>query len=144
MKPYLVLGACAVLAACSPPKASEDAPPDVSSAAVSSSAAISSSPVAAAELPGGFLGVWDANPACPSASDTKLTVSTTDLTFFESGATIRKVTVRSANEAVIDADFSGEGETWSRSLSIKLGADGKTLTTDEGTDKQVVRTRCKR
>jgi len=143
MKRYLILGACLCLAACSPPKASQDAPADAPSAAAPASSAAASASEAAAELPAGFLGVWDVNPACPSTSDTKLTVSATDLTFFESGATIRKVTVKSPNEAVIDADFSGEGETWSRSLHLKLSDDGKLLTTDESTDKAVTRTRCK-
>lgn len=145
MKLYLVLGACAVLAACSPPKASEDAPADKASAAApaSSAAASSVSEVAAAELPAAFLGVWDVNPKCPSTSDTKLTVSATELTFFESGGTIRKVTVKSADEAIVEADFSGEGDTWSRAMPLKLGEGGKTLTTDEGTDKAVTRSRCK-
>jgi len=144
MKLHLVLGACAFLAACSPPKASEDAPPDASStAAPASSATASSTGAVAAGLPAGFLGVWDANPACPATSDTRLTVSAADLTFFESSAAIKKVTAKSSNEAVVDADFSGEGETWSRSLHLKLSDDGKLLTTDEGTDKAVIRTRCK-
>ncbi len=144
MKLYLVLGACAFLAACFPPKASDDAPADASSAAApaSSAAASSASEVATAELPAGFVGVWDVNPACPATSDTKLTVSATDLTFFESGGNIRKVTVKSADETIVDADFSGEGDTWSRSVHMKLSDDGKTLTTDEGTDKAVIRSRC--
>lgn len=143
MKLYLVLSVCALLSACSPPKASEDAPTDTSSAAAPvSSVAASSSETAAVELPAGFLGVWDVNPACPATSDTKLTVAATELTYFESGATIRKVTVKSATEAVVDADFSGEGETWSRSVHLKLGDGGKTLTADESTDKAVTRSRC--
>ncbi len=144
MKLFLALGACVIFAACSAPKASDDAPPDTSSVAASASSAAASAPeVASAELPAGFLGVWDANPACPATSDTKLTVTATDLTFFESGATIRKVTVKSATDAVVDADFSGEGETWTRSMHLELSGDGKTLTTDGGTDKAVARSRCK-
>jgi hypothetical protein len=141
MKLYLLLGACAFVAACSPPKASEDAPAESLSAAAP--AAARSSEVSVAELPAAFLGVWDADPACPSTSDTRLTVSAAELTFFESGAMIKKVTVKSPDEAIVDADFSGEGETWSRSVHLKLGDDGKTLTSDEGTDKAVTRTRCK-
>lgn len=143
MKLFLTLGACVMLAACSAPKASDDPPPDASSSAAPASEAQSPPEVAAAELPAGFLGVWDVNPACPATSDTKLTVSATDLTFFESGAAIRKVTVKSSDETIVDADFSGEGETWSRSLHLTLGDGGKTLTTDEGTDKEVRRSRCK-
>lgn len=142
MKLFVALGVCAILAACSPPKASSDAPGDASSAAASDAAASSVAVAPASELPAGFVGVWDANPACPATSDTKLTVSSEELTYFESSATIRKITVTSLTDLVVDADFSGEGETWTRAIHLVLGDDGKTLTTDEGTDKEVKRVRC--
>jgi hypothetical protein len=125
----LVMGLC--LAACTPAKSTADT-------SASSEATLAPQAVM---LPEGFIGRWDASlEACKATSDMKLTITQTELTFWESAGHISAVTVKSSDDIIIKADFSGEGEQWQRDLHLELSENGQILTLDG--DKGSIRHRC--
>jgi hypothetical protein len=145
MKARILLMAAACLAACSPQpdKKTDSASASVSEAAsvaVPSAASVSS---VAAILPAGFVGKWDAPPKPCNTSyraEMQLDVTPTELSFFESGGTIKSVKVDSPTDVVAEVAMSGEGETWDKSMHMVLTDNGNTLTIDEG--KGGIRVRC--
>lgn len=147
MKTHILLVAALCLAACSPQtqtpvdSASESQSEAVSS--VVSSAAPVSSAAAVATLPAGFVGKWDEGPKPCSTeyrSQMQLDIAATELSFFESGGTVKSVKINSPTDIVAEVAMAGEGDTWTSSMHMVLTDDGKTLTIDEG--KAGVRTRC--
>ncbi|ESQ84346.1 hypothetical protein AEAC466_08305 [Asticcacaulis sp. AC466] len=115
---YLCLAACA---------------PAISTGAAASTPAAAARSLAATAtvLPKKFVGHWDADlAACKAISDMKLTVTQTQLIFWESSGTITGVIVHAPNDVTVNAAFSGEGEQWNRVLHLVLNGDGQGLTID--------------
>lgn len=76
-----------------------------------------------------------------AAAAMELQVTPDRLIFHESVGTIRRVTRKGEDSVVIDAAFTGEGESWNRRLELRASGDGRELTVaNDG--QSVVRKRC--
>ncbi|QNE33259.1 hypothetical protein F1C10_01780 [Sphingomonas sp. NBWT7] len=96
-------------------------------------------------MPPAFLGRWGLVPAdCTSTrGDAKglMTVEADRLTFYESRATISKLTAVSPTELRASLAFSGEGQEWTQETPLVLEDNGNALT--RVADGQTLRyTRC--
>ena len=147
MKTHSLLIAVLCLTACSPqPSDKVDSASASSEAApviVSSAAPVSSIAAAVTTLPSGFVGKWDEGPKpCGTSyrSQMQLDIAATEMSFFESGGTVKSVKVTSPTDIVAEVAMAGEGDTWTSTMHMVLTDDGKTLTIDEG--KAGIRTRC--
>ena len=60
----------------------------------------------------------------------KLLIGAEKLEFWESEASVKSVQ-KSGRHIKVTADYTGEGENWTRTTSYTLSADGKTLTSDD-------------
>ncbi len=149
MKVHILLVAALCLTACSPQtqtpadSVSASASETETASVVASSAAPVSSAAAIATLPAGFVGKWDEGPKpCSAAyrSQMQLDIAASEMSFFESGGTVKSVKVNSPTDIVAEVAMAGEGETWTSKMHMVLTDDGKTLTIDEG--KAGVRKRC--
>ncbi|HUD91137.1 hypothetical protein [Sphingobium sp.] len=75
------------------------------------------------------------------AADLELSVAPDELVFHESVGKVKAVRTRDNGLVAVDAAFTGEGQSWTRTLQMRPSADGKTLTiTNDGT--AVTRKRC--
>lgn len=127
MKAYALIILAVGLAACTPAKFT----PEADRTASAESASASGLAPAAVLLPEGFTGRWDASvAACKATSDMKLTVTQSEITFWESSGRITSVTVNGPDDVTVKAAFSGEGEQWQRDLHLVLTNKGDTLTID--------------
>lgn len=74
-------------------------------------------------------------------ADLELTVAPDQLVFHESVGTVKAVRTGEDRRVAVDAAFTGEGQSWTRTLLMRPSADGRTLTImNDGT--AVVRKRC--
>ncbi len=63
------------------------------------------------------------------------------LLFHESVGTVKQVNQDANGRAAVEAAFTGEGQSWTRTLALTLSKDGKALTVvNDGT--AVTRKRC--
>lgn len=70
-----------------------------------------------------------------------LEVNPRELLFHESAGTVKKIEAAPNDATRVTADFTGEGESWTRTLLLKQSADGQRLTiTQQGST--VTRKRC--
>ncbi len=93
-------------------------------------------------IPASLQGHWSGVTArCGDRSDDQeLTIDPGKLVFHESVGTVDRVE-RKADGYAVRAEFTGEGQSWTRTVTFKPSADGKTLTmTNDGT--AVTRKRC--
>lgn len=75
------------------------------------------------------------------AADLELSVAPDQLVFHESVGTVKAVRMRDDGMVVVNTAFTGEGQSWNRTLQMRPSADGRTMTiTNDGTT--VVRKRC--
>ncbi|MDV6329453.1 hypothetical protein [Asticcacaulis sp. 201] len=119
----LCLAACAPAVSTGANASSQPVPSDASSASLAPTATL---------LPGGFAGRWDADlAACHGNSDMKLTITQTELTFWESTGQITGVIIKTPSDVTVKAAFSGEGEQWNRDLHLVLSHNGQTLKVDD-------------
>lgn len=98
---------------------------------------------AAAAIPVSLQGRWTGiTDRCGDKSaDLDLTVSGDSLIFHESVGTVKGVTSGPGGRVRVDADFTGEGQSWSSHLDLRPSANGRELTiTNDGT--AVTRKRC--
>lgn len=93
-----------------------------------------------AVIPLKFRGKWADRPElCNSdAAEMNMQIGAGKLEFWESQAAVKSVQ-QNGQKITITADYRGEGETWTRTTSYTLSADGGTLTSDDGTS----RVKCK-
>lgn len=88
-------------------------------------------PDAGTDIPVALHGRWGLVPAdCTSTrGDNKglLTINGTTLRFYESVGTLGKVAERGAGRIVADFAMTGEGQEWTRRMTLDTGDDGKTL-----------------
>jgi len=90
-----------------------------------------------------FRGEWDTAPAaCESGeSDGHLSLSATRIAFYESIGPVTSVRLQGPLDIVVDAQMSGEGETWLAHYHFRLSRDKRSLSLlDEG--QPVVYQRC--
>ena len=102
------------------------------------------SPAAAEQtdiIPTTFQGEWNRRlDHCGTGlNDSALRVEPRVMRFYESRGDVRRVARTGERAASIEADFEGEGETWSETVQLTLSADGEQLTT--GSDEP--RRRCR-
>lgn len=83
-------------------------------------------------IPPAFLGRWGLVPAdCTSmGGDNKglMTVESDRLTFYESRASVAKISTTSATEVQVTLAFSGEGQEWTQDTPLVLEDNGNGLT----------------
>lgn len=94
-------------------------------------------------IPVGMQGRWaGAAERCgDKAAALELTVTPDQLLFHESVGTVKSVTQDKDGRAAVEAAFTGEGQSWTRTLALRTSADGKALTVvNDGT--AVTRKRC--
>lgn len=87
-------------------------------------------PVAENDISFSFQGDWSGlREKCndPSAVQ-KLTITPDTLVFHESVGTVQSVTPRPDGTTAVKAAFTGEGQSWTRTLSLKGAQDGQRLT----------------
>jgi len=91
--------------------------------------------VPAAAIPAAFQGRWGMVPGdCTSTrGDNKglITVDSDSIKFYESRATLAKVTMNAPENFTGDFNFSGEGQTWTKSQNLKLTGSSNTLIRSE-------------
>lgn len=74
-------------------------------------------------------------------ADLELQITPKELIFHESVGTIMRVTQQTTGEVMIDAAFTGEGQSWTRKLKARLSSGGQTLTiANDG--QSAIRKRC--
>jgi len=107
---------------------------------------VPSAPVATEEpaglIPAAMRGRWTglADDCSDDASEMALTVTPDRLLFHESEGVARAVDPVDGGVAV-QADFTGEGQSWTRQIMLRPSADGRRLTVvNDGMD--VIRKRC--
>jgi len=135
---FSIVVAAILLAACSCSGPAESA--SLTSADAQSSSASAMAP-ATTFLPDGFAGKWDAKGGCTGSSDMALTITQTEMTFWESTAQITGVTVKSPEDVTVQAAFSGEGQTWTSPLHLTLSDNGNTLVVERDGE-SATRVRC--
>ena len=71
----------------------------------------------------------------------ELRITAASLVFHESVGTVRRVTRGADGRLTVEAAFTGEGDSWNRTLTLRPSADGRQLTiVNDG--EAVVRKRC--
>lgn len=91
------------------------------------------------DLQGRWTGV--SNRCGDRAADLELNILPDQLVFHESVGTVEAVTPGAKGEVAVKAAFTGEGQSWTRTLTLRPAADGATLTiVNDGT--AVTRKRC--
>ena len=98
---------------------------------------------AAGAIPAAMQGRWAgvADRCGDRSASLELTVTPDQLLFHESVGTVKDVQAEEDGRAVVKADFTGEGQSWTRTLALRLAEDGKALTiVNDGT--AVTRKRC--
>lgn len=85
-------------------------------------------------IPSEFHGKWAASAdLCNSDSSAlALQIKPEKLEFWESLAKVTSAE-QDGQRLTVTADYTGEGETWTRTTSYTLSLDGQTLTSDDGT-----------
>lgn len=94
-------------------------------------------------IPAALQGQWTgAKEKCGDpASVQALQVTPDELIFHESAGTITKVVRGEKGAVAIDADFTGEGESWTKRLEMRLADGGQRLSvTNDG--QTIIRKRC--
>lgn len=81
-------------------------------------------------IPAAMQGRWaGAAERCgDKAAALELTVMPDQLLFHESVGTVKRVTQGDDGRAAVEAAFTGEGQSWTRTLALTLSKDGKALT----------------
>lgn len=97
-------------------------------------------------VPAGFIGEWNSDPNdCGKGhGEGTLTIEAHRIFFYESGGPIEGVTLKAPNLVQIAARLTGEGETWTDVTTLRLSADGRTLTdaSDPAEPSPMRRVRC--
>ena len=86
-------------------------------------------------IPEALQGRWGlvAADCDPARDDAKglMTVTKTSLAFYESRAVLGAVHGRSASRITADFAFAGEGQTWSRRISLRISEGGQDLVRED-------------
>ncbi len=95
--------------------------------------------IAAGPVPARFRGEWRTSAKnCGDASDSMgLTITATQLIYYESEGKVRRATSTGPGQLSITADYTGEGDSWTKQSSLRL-TDAGALVLDG-----VTRVRCR-
>lgn len=96
----------------------------------------------ASTIPAAFRGRWAGDAASCSGprDEMALTITGDTLRFYESEGRVEAVDIASPRDATVEADFTGEGESWRDTRRLALSENGDTLTiTIAGTSSTRVR-----
>ena len=103
--------------------------------ATNNAAANDAMPVPLTVIPAAFHGRWGMVPAdCTSTrGDAKglIVVDASSIKFYESRATLAKVTMDAPENFTGDFKFTGEGQTWTKPQNLKLTGSSNTLIRSE-------------
>jgi hypothetical protein len=136
----LALGLAGALAACNPAPAPTPAPEPAPSPTPTPAPNPAPTPTPATTIPTQFHGSWNADPkGCVTpTNDSRLTITASELRFWESSGPVTGVTVFGPNEIEVKATLSGEGETNAVTYRYRLSEDGETLTdvTNDGYERR--------
>lgn len=100
-------------------------------------------PPASGPIPAALQGRWTGvtDKCGDRAADLELNILPDQLVFHESVGTVEAVTSGADGQLSVGATFTGEGQSWSRTLTLRPAADGSRLTIiNDGT--AVTRKRC--
>jgi hypothetical protein len=124
MKPYYVLLAGALLAAC--------APIDVSTAP----SGATGDQLVLETIPAEFRGTWTykQDGRHPPGGENPTVIGATTWTGHESEGQVKSVRVGSENDISVTTAMSGEGETWVDQNRLRLSPDGTVLTVVDSSD----------
>lgn len=95
-------------------------------------------------IPEKFHGEWNTTLTdCGTANnDSRLTISATDMQFYESGGAVRGAFMHGPYEILIVLDMSGEGSSWMTSFKWTISSDGSYLSDRSVDGSLFVRYRC--
>lgn len=116
----LLLAACGQRTPSTPPAAAQPqaAPSTIAGTAVTDPRAV----------PPAFQGVWAVTENdCAKPAETRLTITPTTLTFYESHGAVGAVEATGPDEIIIHIPLTGEGETSDRTFRYRLINDGAAL-----------------
>jgi len=84
------------------------------------------------QVPAAFQGRWAGSPAACArqGDDMRLQVKADSLIFYESEGKVTHVDRLPGDRLRVTADYSGEGENWTRSSTLALSGNGDVLTLD--------------
>lgn len=96
-----------------------------------------------ATIPAAMLGRWTglADDCADAAAPMELRVENHRLLFYESEGRVTAITSRADGSTLVDAAFTGEGQSWTRRLTLILQDGGQRLRI-VGDDDRVTRKRC--
>lgn len=93
-------------------------------------------------IPASYHGVYEGSlQACAKPSDQRLTVAARELRFHESVGTVRSVGFGGSDAIAVEADYTGEGESWRNLRILKLLENGARLSV-KGEGEALERVRC--
>jgi len=95
-------------------------------------------------IPAKFHGEWNENLTdCGTGNnDSSLTITATEMHFYESDGTVRGAFMRGPYEILIVLDMSGEGSSWMSSFQYTLAGNGQYLSARNDDGSLFVRYRC--
>lgn len=133
------------LSGCSPEPADEAAvSDDATDVSQSNERAVAGETRTLDAIPSGFLGAWNfavAECGVP-ASEGQLEIAADRIEYYESVATIEGITSAAPRSIIVEAGFTGEGESWRERLAYELSEAGDRLTTTTEDGNVSVRLRC--
>ncbi|SDL30293.1 hypothetical protein SAMN05661010_01390 [Modicisalibacter muralis] len=97
-------------------------------------------------IPALFLGTWDANAeSCGwESSNGRVLIERQTLTYYESVARVQTIQQPQPNAIRLDLAFTGEGQTWDKTLTLALSPSGNELTFKDPGIARYTLTRCRR
>ena len=95
-------------------------------------------------IPAEFHGEWNETLVdCGTANnDSRLTITATEMQFYESGGVVRGAFMHGPYEILIVLNMSGEGSSWMSSFQYTLASDGSYLSARSDDGSLFVRYRC--
>ncbi len=139
MRSLLFLSAAVSLAACEAggQRTTEDnfAASDNQAASAPAAEAPTTTVPETVAIPAAFRGVYDKDEAaCADPSEYRMEVRSDEIRFHESIGMVRKVTSLGPDRASVEADYQGEGESWTNVRELRLSDGGRTIAVSgEGT-----------
>lgn len=85
-----------------------------------------------AAIPANFTGEWNEDLAtCGSAlNDSKLVISPDQLSFYESDGFVKSVRLNNPRSVTVSANYTGEGQNWTKTITLNLSRSERELTID--------------